>query len=542
VKRIMIVDDEFLVRMGIKSMLNWEETGYSIVCEAVNGQDAIKKIQQYAPQIILTDLVMEPVSGLDLIQYCRRNYPDIKIVVLSNYNDFENVRAAMKLGARDFLFKLTTNAQELLKILDGISEEIDQRQVIDENAEAMLIRNADAIRQHLIGTMIDSTYKNEADLISELRLADVKCDFTKLYRIMFLSVANYALFENSINVAGHRMLIVSLEHIVSDQIGKLYPAQTFHNDYGQYVVSINNGTAVDKSVFENEMQDCFVHINEYSERYFGVKLCGALSGECLGCDALSAKVTECRRVIKNSFFLKQARLLHVSEYEATHKGISVLPVLDISHLQMALANFQFHEVMSCIDDFIDQCYDLVGIDSYLVREKLYEFYRTIKSDSITKGIILDNIVDRNGLALYQAIFQYDLLMNISDSFSSLIQNYEEECMKIGGKKLKKEIAKILMYVNANLSTDLSITHVAGIANMSESYFSHLFKNEMGISFVDYVNRVRIEKAKEMLVRTELRVNEIGSAVGIENSNYFSILFKKLAGSTPIQYRNEHLAG
>jgi two-component system response regulator YesN len=165
--------------------------------------------------------------------------------------------------------------------------------------------------------------------------------------------------------------------------------------------------------------------------------------------------------------------------------------------------------MSCIDDFIDQCYDLVGIDSYLVREKLYEFYRTIKSDSITKGIILDNIVDRNGLALYQAIFQYDLLMNISDSFSSLIQNYEEECMKIGGKKLKKEIAKILMYVNANLSTDLSITHVAGIANMSESYFSHLFKNEMGISFVDYVNRVRIEKAKEMLVRTELRVNEIG---------------------------------
>ncbi len=81
-KRIMIVDDEFLVRMGIKSMLNWEETGYSIVCEAANGQDAIKKIQQYAPQIILTDLVMEPVSGLDLIQYCRGNYPDIKIVVL----------------------------------------------------------------------------------------------------------------------------------------------------------------------------------------------------------------------------------------------------------------------------------------------------------------------------------------------------------------------------------------------------------------------------------------------------------------------------
>ena len=98
-KKVMIVDDEVLVRIGIKSMTSWEQYGYTIVADASDGEEALKKIRQYEPHIILTDLKMQPMDGFDLIAKCAADYPRIRFIVLSNYNDFENVRKAMKLGA-----------------------------------------------------------------------------------------------------------------------------------------------------------------------------------------------------------------------------------------------------------------------------------------------------------------------------------------------------------------------------------------------------------------------------------------------------------
>ena len=113
-KKVMIVDDEVLVRVGIKSMLMWEQYGYTIVCDASDGEEAWEKIENYKPDIVLTDLKMEPGDGFWLIKKCQKVYPNIRFIVLSNYNDFDNVRRAMKLGASDYIFKLTVKAEELL--------------------------------------------------------------------------------------------------------------------------------------------------------------------------------------------------------------------------------------------------------------------------------------------------------------------------------------------------------------------------------------------------------------------------------------------
>ncbi len=103
-KRVMIVDDEVLVRLGIQSLIKWENYGYQIVCDASDGEEALQKIRQYQPDIVLTDLKMSPVDGFELISECREKHPHIQFVVLSSYNDFDNVRNAMKMGAFDYVF------------------------------------------------------------------------------------------------------------------------------------------------------------------------------------------------------------------------------------------------------------------------------------------------------------------------------------------------------------------------------------------------------------------------------------------------------
>lgn len=151
-KKVMIVDDEVLVRIGIKSMTSWEQYGYTIVADASDGEEALKKIRQYEPHIILTDLKMQPMDGFDLIAKCAADYPRIRFIVLSNYNDFENVRKAMKLGAYDYIFKLTIHVDELLKIMDEASMDLDEEEMKPRSDTSEVVyKNLDAIKIILSG-------------------------------------------------------------------------------------------------------------------------------------------------------------------------------------------------------------------------------------------------------------------------------------------------------------------------------------------------------------------------------------------------------
>ena len=173
-KKIMIVDDEMLVRIGIKSIIDWESNGYTIVAEAIDGTDALAKIPLFQPDILLTDLVMEPMDGLELISICRERFPSIGIVALSNYNDFEHVKKAMKLGAKDFLFKLTTSAEQLLPILDSVSGESENHVPLTNDQSRLVERNISAIKQKLGRMLADHAFTSEQELQQEIGRASCR--------------------------------------------------------------------------------------------------------------------------------------------------------------------------------------------------------------------------------------------------------------------------------------------------------------------------------------------------------------------------------
>lgn len=155
-KRVLIVDDEMLVRAGIRSLLDWEAHGYTIAGEASCSHEAIALTETAKPDIILTDLIMEKGNGLELISWCRENHPRIQIVALSNHTDYDKVRAAMKCGAKDFLFKLTTTGEEMIRVLDALP--VDETHA-DDGGQAASEQSARAARQRLLVQL----FKNETE-------------------------------------------------------------------------------------------------------------------------------------------------------------------------------------------------------------------------------------------------------------------------------------------------------------------------------------------------------------------------------------------
>src|SRR5690606_17643094 len=117
---VLVVDDEVLIRQGIIHYVDWESNGYQIIGEAANGKEAIEKIEQQAPHIILTDIVMPSMDGIELIQFVKKHYPMIEIIVLSSYEEFDYVRKTFQLGVADYILKPKLNEQEILKTLDSL--------------------------------------------------------------------------------------------------------------------------------------------------------------------------------------------------------------------------------------------------------------------------------------------------------------------------------------------------------------------------------------------------------------------------------------
>lgn len=538
-KRIMIVDDEFLVRIGIKSMLPWEENGFQVVGEAVSGQDALAKIPACQPHIILTDLVMEPMDGLGLIERCRLLYPDIQFIVLSNYNDFEKVKTAMKLGARDFFFKLTASPAELLALLNVISREIDERRLTEREAEQFINRNAGAIRKRLLRVMMDGAYADESELLRELALIDVGCDLSKPYCLVRLQLADVKLLSAD---SDSSLLNQSLESMVAQVFSEDYRMQTFRMDGGACLAVVNQRPGEPAAGLSRALGERFLKLDACTVQYMGMRVMGALSGVQPGLRGFSKAAAECEELLGRCYLMRQNRLCMPDGARVSAAPLIWPERWPIGDWQSHLASFEFEAAAQYLDGLFACLYALRDVDANSVREGLLGLYRALKHDSRSKGLAADEPADARGLPLYRTILKSDLLSTVERSFREVLARHREECGKVEGRRLKREIAQAVAHVRTNLSGELNIATSAALAHMSESYFSRLFKSEMGVGFVEFVNGARIEKAKQMLTCTDLRIGEIAQAVGMDNPNYFSILFRKQAGMSPGEYRAKHVRG
>ena len=416
-KKIMIVEDEILVRVGLKSFLNWEEHGYSIFEEASDGREALEKIEKEQPDIVLTDLKMSGMDGFELIRTCRQSWPDIHFIVLSSYNDFDNVREAMKLGADDYIFKLASSPEKLLKTLDEVSEKIDaiKKQSKGEEhrrVDTFVSKNVSNLKRSFISDAIKGNVVNAKEYIEEFsKILNLNVDFNKPFTLLYISIDDYERIKESQGAEG--VFKSSVEDIIYKANDEALAADVFNYTNGDFLVVLQQQ---EPDSFAADLRALFDHIALYIKRYAGAGISGYVSEDCCGMEELRVIVGNMRR----------------------------------------------------------------------------RMYGRLPCDYGKLNFYTDN--------------------------------------------MREEITYIEKYIGDHLDGELTVATVAQVVNMSESYFSHVFKKESGQSFTNYVNHVRMNKAKELLKNSDLKINEIAAMVGLENANYFSTLFKKITGKSPNQYR------
>lgn len=534
-KRVLIADDEVLVRIGIKSMAAWEQYGYTVVADASDGEEALEKIRQYEPHIVLTDLKMQPVDGFELISRCSVEYPQIRFIVLSNYNDFDNVRRAMKLGAKDYIFKLTIRADELLKILDEVSSDLDEEEFKSKTeTNGVVYKNLGAIKNNLLKQVLTKKRTFMEGVQKGFDELGLQIDFRRKYCIMTIQLDSLSIIRKRGDFLEKELLMFSMENIITEILERGCKIEVFQHMEQEFIVVLNREPEQGKPEFFEALSLKFSTLVKYINQYYGLGISGAVSGETEGLENFRNAVLENREILENRFFLHTGMLL--SGFTRRYEEM----VLPEEYKPVQLEQFFQNGDWEGIEQYLDKllCF-LNGKEQWKqedIRECLRKVYKMLNLGLIRYGIDIDGIRDSSGVDFEEAISGYSFYEDIEKSVQELFSMYREEFRRTSKKPCRREIAAVKAYVCDHMAEELSIIRMGELAGMSESRFSHLFKEETGVSFMEYVAMVRMEKARELLSSTDLRINEIAEQIGIVNPNYFSAQYKKRTGQSPGEFR------
>lgn len=504
--RILIVDDEYIMRRGIRYMIDWEEQGFQIVGEASNGKEALDLMLELKPHIVFCDIAMPVMDGIDFVRVAHKKYPDVQILILSGYDKFEYVRQALINGAVDYILKPTLNPEELCKILGKMADRIP----------GMRLKKKD------VSTLENQLECYLKDQGQELNIQEVsKCFPHSCYRVLGLPMKNKNTQKHDFSQI---IFEKALQYLEINAPGTYF--QFLYNP--EFLCIVLNYPLKDEEMLRDVLREMMNELALIDGQVFAV----------LG--KVHKKLADVKEDFINNQFL---------ELEAFyHKGIYLYEIDEKKELKKDFQKFNFRyfsvvitdrkygEAAEMFQDYIEKA----------VESQMSEF----KLKNQTKNLLYNLIgsVDGKIQSLEQIRYEYFgrideciCVEEFQEIFKELIEALKE-CLGENSENQDEKLQEILKYIAENYQDEMDLSSLAQKFNFNYSYLSTYFTSRMGEGFSEYLNRIRIGHACEYLEKGELSIAAISEAVGYSDQGYFGRVFKKITGETPSVYRRRQRSG
>lgn len=526
--KVLIVDDEEEIRLGIIKKIDWEKYGFTIVGDAENGKDAIEKFERLQPDIIMTDIKMPFMDGLELGEYVSKKSPSTKIIIFSGSDDLEYAHKAIKLNVVEYVLK-PINSIELIEVLKKLKLIIDEEYNEKNNIEKLnryYIESLPIMKEKFFVGTIEGRIKG-SDWVQAGKKVGVEFKFPYfavgvLYSDRFI--------ENSENKEKD-FVDISIKQIVDETI----------DNYFNGISLIYSGKVIIIANLENEDNI--------------TNLVNGLNEVCKSCEkVLEQKVSAgIGQIVKEyediRFSYKMARnALHYRMVLGTGKAIYIEDVEPDNSVQLQFDENDERELLNVIKlksgkDIEDSINSLFyRIEKLLLPFNKYKIYFIEITTSLLKIVQAYNIsmdeVFGEGFNCYSHLDKFDSIEQAKTWFieKSISINNLIKRERIDSSKLLVEKAK--EYIKQNYSnSELSVEVICSQLHVSSTYFSTLFKKGTGSSFINYLTSVRLDEAVNLLNTTDYKSYMIAERVGYPEANYFSYVFKKKFGVSPSKYRS-----
>ena len=534
--KVFLVEDEMVIRRGIKNSIDWEKEGYIFCGEASDGELAYPMIIKEKPDILITDIRMPFMDGLELCKLVKKELPNIKILILSGYDEFDYAKEAIRLGVTEYLLKPISSGK-LLEALNWVSESIrrekEDKDLVRKYMEEMR-ENTEHEKQKFFEQMI----------AGNLSMADALETGKKYEMNLSAGMYNLLLFRFTLGEENRKSgeLLGEAEYAIEKLTERL-----------EYVFEFQRGVegwafllmADNEEQMSERVKELSKDLEEIMKNYSIIAYFGGIGQPVARLRELEESFREAERALAARFTMELNRIISVEDIRMaqnvdTLDDIEITSFGEIEKTRTMLEKFLNNGAEDEIDEFVDVYINELpeeNLKSVLMRQYIIMDAYIVMMSFCEKIEGIEGEMQAQSEELKNSMKTIQTLEEIKNYIRMLLKKIIGVRDTISGRRYSDiiEIAKDQIR-KTYMSDEISLNTIAAEVGMSPSYFSSIFSKEMGKTFVEYLTEIRMDRAKELLMCSSMKTSEIGYEVGYKDPHYFSYIFKKTQNCTPKEFR------
>jgi two-component system response regulator YesN len=521
---VLIVDDEPRICTGLKVFIAWEEIGFRVVDTAQDGEEALEKLSKARYNLVITDIRMPAVDGLELIKTMHTQNPSVKVLIISGYNNFEYAREAIEFGVRGYLLK-PLNREDLLQNVLKVKAELDR-----EFGNLLKSREKNNIGRERVLFDLANGNLSEKDILLKSQEYSVNLN-TNRFSVALLEIDGFShLFETDLegaNLTKFSVRNIAEEIILENKLGYLY--EDLNGTLGILLCTDNS------ELSEELVSDCLHSICSNINKYLNITI-------NIGFGDFTDKLSEVKISRKQARIALERRIMLGKETVIPYSKVIMYKtgILDLEWSnETLLASIEIAD-KPAVENEVERVINEISMKCF-PKEIIYGIVYNIILGicAVVKGYNGDatELLNLNDINIIK-----DEFTNMTKLKQWLLSICIKTCdynMELQERKSSSIFSQIRKYIDENYNEDLSLKSLADVFYMNPAYMGRLFKNNMGENFNDYLNKVRIAEVKKRFFQKDSKIYDIIASVGYSNHEHFYRQFKRYEGRSFAEFK-EHM--
>ena len=528
--KLLIADDEPLVQIGVKSMINWEKLGIELVGTASNGAAAYEMIEKFRPEIVLTDIQMPVLSGLEMARKCRSAFGDLPaFIILTSYESFPYAREAISLHAVEYLLKLDLTPESLEETLCRAIDQVNRQKAEIAAVPSDSFTDMQLFHERFFIRLLNNLYENEEQARRQAHSLNIRLDCPG-YAAAQVEVAG----GSSIHTQEQALTLYnSTIQMFQNLISKHLHCQTVALDVRYFAVIFfldDDATDTWKSVINDSLTATFAMLHNY----YSVSLTAGVGRLVHRALDLSSSWYDAKQAASLLDSKRSVLFYDDSSVPPTLRNVFNLSLFrrDICSAFEELDETALREILSTITDLLtsDGMHYAQALDA--ASSILHLALTLLPNGSEVISGIYQSETDN-----YHSLYRQKSVPGVISWLHTLEDGLCASFLEQKSGQKNKLVENVKKYIQENLCMRLSLQDIAQHFSVSPNHLSQLFKKTCDIGLNEYINHQKISRSKELLRDSNLKIYEIADQLGFESAFYFSKVFKKVTGMSPRDYQN-----
>ena len=528
--KMVLADDEYIVREGLRNIIDWQQFGVEIIAEAADGQEAIDLCLEYHPDILFTDIRMPFFDGLEVATYLEEQGLELKVIIFSGIQDFGYAKSALNINAEGYILKPLEVAElvaVVTKVVNKINNEKSLAQKV-QNLKEQLNENFGAAREKFLRNLILGTYKNEIEVFDKLVYFKEPLLAHAPVAVAVLQLDDYVKTIENYHEADKQLLSFSVTSVVEEVL--------HHHCHGACALMGDNEYVILFNQQQTPEIDLYTVIAQSLQTYLQLSVSIGIGRTVASVQQINAAYKEALNALHFKFYTGKGSIINISDirsdseeavypdlYEAENQLVNLVKAGNVGETQAAVeklfAGFKLEQRYTV--EYVQRiCAELV----FTLSKAMYEIGEEIGGIASRRPAILDTIDHTESI--------FELQQQISTLLVTIAKHFAAKYTQ----KNSKIITEIKRLIDQAYMEDLSVNKIADTIYLSPNYLSLIFKRETGETLTDYLTKKRMEVAKDLLRKTDAKILDVANMVGFQDASYFSKVFKKYTGVHPQKYR------